>query len=105
MENFGITDGQITSSTSFFTGKFQAEKGRLNHTSNWAAGQRDTNPWIQVDLLHQMIVTGIITQGSVERQAWVKYLQIQYGESEDVLEYISENCEPKVISFIYSYNI
>ena len=99
MENTDIKDDQITAS-SYYTGSggLQAWKGRLNNDDYWAtASGKPKDPWIQVDLLHSTVVTGVITQGSAHSyQEWVTDLQIQYGDSEDSLMYVLENGQPKV---------
>ena len=107
MENRQIGDSQITSSsiyTTTFSRTYDAWKGRLNNDMYWSTKlKQPSNPWIQVDLLQQTIITGIITQGgrSILHKDWVTALQIQYGESEDTLENILENGRIKVKSFMF----
>ena len=104
MESGDIEDDQITAS-SFFSdyAGYQPWKGRLNNNGFWSTElDVPTDPWIQVDLLQQTLVTGIITQGGLSRhyEDWVTTLQIQYGyKSEDTLMYILENGQPKVRTF------
>ena len=98
-----MPDDQITSSS--YYRQLYAWEGRLNNNDYWAteAGQ-PTDPWIQVDLLRDMLVTGIITQGSAySHQEWVTDLQIQYGNSEDSLMFILENGQPKV-GFVFTFS-
>ena len=107
METGDVTDGQITAS-SFYSGQgvLNSWKGRLNNDDYWATEDSDpTNPWIQVDLLRDIVVTGIITQGSAhdDYSEWVTWLQIQYGDSENSLKYILENGHSKV-GFFFSHN-
>ena len=99
MESGDVSDDQITAS-SFFAGQggLNAWKGRLNNADYWATSSGSpADPWIQVDLSRDIDVKGIITQGSAHvYMEWVTELQIQYGDSEDSLEYILENNQPKV---------
>ena len=102
MESGDISDDQITAS-SFYAGQggLRPWKGRLNNDDYWAtASENPPDPWIQVNLMQPTMVTGIITQGSVAYQEWVKELRVQYGDSEDRLMYILEDSQPKVSSFI-----
>ena len=95
MESGDIKDDQITAS-SFYGGR-KPWRGRLYNGNFWAiAYSNPTDPWIQVDLLRSTVVTGIITQGAAGIEQWVKYLQIQYGDSEDKFMYILENNQTKV---------
>ena len=85
-----IGNEQITASS--FYDNHEAFKGRLHNDENWAIElENSTDPWIQLDLLQQTLVTGIITQGSANREEWVTELQIQYGDSKDMLFHILEN--------------
>ena len=101
MQSGHISDEQITSS-SFFEGVNISEaNGRLNNFGYWGTNENDqTNPWIQVDLLEETSVTGIITQGGAGGTEYVETLQIQFGESEDNLAYIVENGVNKVSDFV-----
>ena len=93
MESGDINNDQITSSA-FLTG-FQPWKGRLNNHGNWKAPSG--YDWIQIDLLHSTVVTGIITQGSPEgHYDYYATLHIQYGDSVDTLMFILENGQAKV---------
>ena len=100
-----MPDDQITASSYYRQKNLYAWEGRLNNNDYWAtkAGQ-PTDPWIQVDLLRNMLVTGIITQGSTHvQQEWVTILQIQYGDSENTLMFIMENGQPKV-GFVFTFS-
>ena len=96
MESRGINDSQITA-LSFYAG-WEAFKGRLNNDRGWASA--DINPWIQVDMMQPTVVTGIITQGGPVFGGWINTLWIQYGDTQDMLQYISDDSEPKVSTFI-----
>ena len=94
MENGEIKDHQITASS--FSDNFQPWQGRLNKDTYWASAGSPTDPWIQVTISHQTIVTGIISQGSGEDTQWVKYLHIEFGSSRNQSEYIMEKNNKKV---------
>ena len=106
MESRAIRDDQITGS-SFYETKtvsyWQPFEGRLNNIDGryWGTETKDPeDPWIQVNMSQQTVVKGIITQGGLtENEQWVTALQIQYGESEDTMDYIYENGKPIVSTF------
>ena len=89
MESGAIRDDQITASSFFnyFGVNYEPWKGRLNNKDAhfWSTKTKDPeDPWIQVNMLQQTVVKGIITQGGLSvNEQWVTELQIQYGESED----------------------
>ncbi|XP_063781849.1 lactadherin isoform X1 [Pseudophryne corroboree] len=81
MEGSAISDAQITSS-SLYHGLFGLQRwgpnlARLNNkglVNAWTANSYDRRPWIQVNLLRQMKVSGIITQGA-SRMGNAEYLK------------------------------
>ena len=102
MENGDITNNQITASS--FYSEYFPWRGRLNNASCWVASKGyPAKPWIQVDLLHLTVVTGIITQGSEAFNVRATSLQIQYGDSENSLVFILENGIPKVVFCLFVY--
>ena len=58
MKNEDIHDSQLSATTSHWS----AFGARLDHTSSWSPDLL-VESWLQVDLLRQTIVTGLITQG------------------------------------------
>ena len=72
MENGRITDSQITASSSYTANIYydRPHNARLNGVSAWAAGLGDNDPWIQVDFVQDLWVTGVATQGY--GPAWVR---------------------------------
>ena len=94
----GIRDDQITASSYYHDQ--EPWKGRLNNYRHWATAlQNAVDPWIQVNLTQQFVVTGVTIQGSaafVSAQAWITHLKVQYGESDTMLKYISQNGSHKV---------
>jgi len=58
-----IPDNQITASSAL--SNHDSFKGRLNYHGSsyaWCAQTLDTNQWLQFNLGHTMLVTGIVTQ-------------------------------------------
>ena len=89
MESGEISDGQINASTEWNTGH-AAIHGRLHFRANgskagsWTARTRDTNQWLQIDLIGQdSIVTRVATQGrnSITYSQWVTEYQLQYSNN------------------------
>ena len=106
MESGDIKDFQITESS--FESPYDGEYGRLNGDGFWLYDYEiydtgtNADPWIQVDLLRSTIVTGIKTQGDPTGVSRVRYLRIEYGDSEKKLMYIlAENGQPKVSIFTF----
>ena len=95
MESGDINDNQITSSSG------ESQEGRLNNNDYWEV-ELGADLWIQVSMSQQTLVTGIITQGGPDTtyEDWVRNLQIQYGDTENTLMYISENGQPKVSTHV-----
>ena len=88
MENGNITDTQITASSEWrgTGGYLHAYRGRLHLKAAedmkgaWAAGQKDANQWLQVDLRsYNARVTGIATQGRQDARQWVKKYKLQFS--------------------------
>ncbi|XP_072434690.1 neuropilin-2-like isoform X2 [Chiloscyllium punctatum] len=66
MESGQISNMQITASSSYTFGNWDATQGRLNYQVNgWTPNEDTVREWIQVDLGILKIVTGIATQGAI----------------------------------------
>ncbi|XP_072017252.1 lactadherin-like [Amphiura filiformis] len=76
MENGYIADNQIKSSGHNYNRR--PKYARLNGPSHWGSNIL-SHIWIQVDLLSELIVTGIQTQGSATNNKYVKTLAIERG--------------------------
>ena len=56
---------------------------RLNQVSNpgvpggWVAMDTDTQPWLQISLYRQTLITGIIVQGREDEDQWVTSYKVQ----------------------------
>ncbi|XP_077630424.1 lactadherin isoform X2 [Crocuta crocuta] len=81
MESGAISDSQISASSVHlgFLGlqRWAPELARLHRSgivNAWTASNYDKNPWIQVNLIRQMRVTGVVTQGA-SRAGSAEYLK------------------------------
>ncbi|XP_038060468.1 lactadherin-like [Patiria miniata] len=85
MEDRRIPDNRITAS-SVYEGK-QATHGparaRLNtegYAEAWCNDNSDDSPWIQVDFVGSVTVTGLITQRRGDYDQWVTEYQLTYSD-------------------------
>ena len=92
-----IEDDQMTASSQY--SDLKAYKGRLRKTGRnfWASSTGDLDsPWLQVDFLKPVVITGIQTQGAGTIAQYATQVQIQYGNDVSALQTILENGSPKV---------
>jgi hypothetical protein len=88
MENFQITDSQLSASSEY-RNELGAGAGRLNYyTSNvkggsWCPADADQNRWFQVDFLRTLKVTGLATQGRHRWPEWVTKYTLSYKQEND----------------------
>ena len=81
-----IKDSHITSSSSY-SQEYAAKYGRLNFQglvgtyATWIAKSRNDQQWLQVDLQHQVNLTGISSQGrpNCTCNQWVKTYTVSYS--------------------------
>ena len=98
MESRLILDFQLSASSSKYP-LSGPDKGRLNlnYTSNsttleiekygsWIAADDDSDPWLQVDFIVNVTISGIATQGEDEGEAWVTSYELSYGDSKTSLQ-------------------
>ncbi|CAB3985111.1 Hypothetical predicted protein [Paramuricea clavata] len=98
MESHVVLDFQLSASSSKYS-LSAADKGRLNlnYTFNtttseietyggWIAADDDNVPWLQVDFITNVTISGIATQGEDEGEAWVTSYEISYGYSKNSLQ-------------------
>nr|BAJ41225.1 egg coat matrix protein [Apostichopus japonicus] len=90
MENGNILDSQLSASSSFAsspgTALYAPQNGRLNTEQEndsggaWIPDSGDLNPYIQIDLLAPIPISGVITQGrNLGFQQWVQTFQVAYS--------------------------
>ena len=106
MESGKILHQQITASSQW-NALFAAHQGRLNFqediegavlkkSGSWSAFIKDQNQWLQVDLLHQEIITSVATQGRNKHplwkthKQWVKSYKLQYSNNGIDFEYYKD---------------
>ncbi|XP_074626519.1 lactadherin-like [Acropora palmata] len=106
MESGKILHQQITASSKW-NALYAAHQGRLNFqevveggvlkkSGSRSALIRDQNQWLQVDLLHQEIITSVATQGRNKHplwkthKQWVKSYKLQYSNNGVDFEYYKD---------------
>ncbi|XP_022783127.1 lactadherin-like [Stylophora pistillata] len=95
MENRAITDGQISAS-SRWSHRHDASNARLHNRASadgdgiWEPATKNTNQWLQIDLVTQHSVTRVATQGRDDRSHWVTKYQLQYSNDGSTFQYHRE---------------
>ncbi|XP_011663055.2 uncharacterized protein LOC589087 [Strongylocentrotus purpuratus] len=83
MEDGQIADSQLSSSTCYDSNHC-VDRARLNQvagggkTGAWSAQTNDHSQWIQVDLLSDYKLSGIVIQGRSDYDQWVTSFRFQY---------------------------
>ena len=86
MESYAITDSQISASSEYNAIPL-AVRGRL-HLKNmpgrrgdaWVAHPGDSTPWLQIDLIKQLIKTvRVATQGRYDSSQWMTKYSLSYS--------------------------
>ncbi|XP_037688938.1 lactadherin [Choloepus didactylus] len=99
MEAGGIADSQLSASSVHlgFLGvqRWGPELARLHLTgivNAWTASNYDRNPWIQVNLLRKLLVSGVLTQGAshMGRAEYVKSFKVAYSTDGRNFQYIQD---------------
>nr|XP_008249942.2 lactadherin isoform X1 [Oryctolagus cuniculus] len=99
MEGGAIADSQLSASSVHlgFLGlqRWAPELARLHRTgivNAWTASNYDRKPWIQVNLLRKMWVTGVVTQGASRAGSaeYVKTLKVAYSLDGRKFQFIQE---------------
>ena len=101
MADGSIANEQITASSQ--RPGFEPWRARLRNIRPWGTAiQYPSSPWIQVHFKDKVFVTGIQTQGydftnsGLTYKIWVQTLEIQYGDRETDLAYITEGAQAMV---------
>ena len=112
METGAISDEQINASSEWNAGN-SASLGRLHLQAKegkpgaWAAGTKDENQWLQIDLIGQYRVTRVATQGREDYNQWVTQYQLQYSNDsfkfEDYKEHGQEATKVKYDVLNFSF--
>nr|XP_048290829.1 lactadherin isoform X1 [Myodes glareolus] len=99
MEGGAIADSQISASSVYvgFMGlqRWGPELARLYRTgivNAWTASNYDSKPWIQVNLLRKMHVSGVMTQGASRagRAEYLKTFKVAYSLDGRKFEFIQD---------------
>ncbi|KAM9183218.1 lactadherin isoform 1-T1 [Dugong dugon] len=99
MEHGAIADSQISASSVYFgfmgLQRWAPELARLHRTgivNAWTASNYDKNPWIQVNLLRKMRVTGVVTQGAsrVGSAEYLKTFKVAYSHDGRKFQFIQD---------------
>ncbi|XP_020820516.1 lactadherin isoform X2 [Phascolarctos cinereus] len=99
MEGGAIADFQISASSVHYSflgmQRWGPELARLNAkgiVNAWTASNYDKNPWIQVNLLRKMRITGIMTQGASRTGSseYLRTFKVGYSNDGNIFEYIKE---------------
>ena len=107
-----IKDSQITSSSEY-SQEYAAKYGRLNFQglvgtyATWIAKSRNDQQWLQVDLQHQVDLTGISSQGrpNCTCNQWVESYTVSYSNNGTYFIDFKQNGGIKVwiLMFLFSF--
>lgn len=98
-----ITGDQMTASSQI-SSMYEARLGRLNnrafpgvHMGAWCP-LNNTGQWLQIDLGHLHVVTGVATQGrnSTLEQMWVETFELAFSKDDKTWDTYKENNITKV---------
>ena len=68
----------------------------LSSNKSWCAEFDDDMQYLEIDLKRNSHITEIITQGAVDKDAWVETYTVSYGHSGDIWKQYKENGSLKV---------
>lgn len=90
----------LVANTSFSASTFRypltPQDGILRGNKSWCAEFDDDMQYLEIDLKRNSHVTEIITQGAVDKDAWVETYTVSYGHSGDIWKQYTENGSLKV---------
>ena len=95
MESRAITDGQISASTRYSSRHF-ASNARLHNQESahsrgaWEPLTKNVNQWLQIDLVTQLSVTRVATQGRPRGRHWVTKYHLQYSNNGSTFQFHRE---------------
>nr|XP_042904159.1 uncharacterized protein LOC107439698 isoform X4 [Parasteatoda tepidariorum] len=79
MESGDVYEFQISAS-SFLSPSLSPSNVRLDSDSAWVANKDDGSPFVQVDMLIPTNLTGLMTRGRNDANAWVKSYTISFSD-------------------------
>ncbi len=82
LEDHSIQDFQLNASSSS-SGGYSQQYGRLNYDDmfgGWLHGNSDTDPWFEVNLFKDALISGVATQGGVQNNdMWMATFEMSYS--------------------------
>ena len=95
MESRAITDGQISASTIWSSRHFPSNarlhnQASANSSGAWEPSKKNANQWLQIDLVTQLSVTRVATQGREDRFHWVTKYHLQYSNNGSTFQFRRE---------------
>ena len=81
-EPLGVKSGNVTSdqfTASSFNGSFKAANAILHQRGAWVPATNDQHQWLQIDLLRQVFVSGVVLQGRPDIEAWITTYHVEYA--------------------------
>ncbi|XP_007479422.2 lactadherin isoform X1 [Monodelphis domestica] len=99
MEGGAIADFQLSASSTYYSflgmQRWGPDLARLNGqgiVNAWTASTYDKNPWIQVNLLRKMRITGIMTQGASRTGSseYLRTFKVGYSDDGYIFKFIQE---------------
>ena len=95
MESRAITDGQISASTIWSSRHFPSNarlhnQASANSSGAWEPSKKNANQWLQIDLVTQLSVTRVATQGRPDGPHWVTKYHLQYSNNGSTFQFHRE---------------
>ena len=81
-EPLGVESGNVTSeqfTASSVDGNFEAANAILNYEEAWVPATNDPYQWLQIDLHRQILVSGVVIQGTPDIERWVTRYHVEYA--------------------------
>nr|XP_006824190.1 PREDICTED: uncharacterized protein LOC100375643 [Saccoglossus kowalevskii] len=96
-----IADEQITASSNYAAGQYEAYYGRISsditpYQTAWWAADDDDDPWLQVELVAYAHITMIATRGDVTSGHYVKQYYLSYGNNTTNFDLYLDGLETKL---------
>lgn len=88
MEDYRIPDRDIFTSSSL-SPQYSGAQARLNNPRAWVPDGDDENPYIQIYLGKNMLVTAISTQGHPSASAYVKQYIVKYSINRKTWKFVT----------------
>ena len=98
MENYNISDSKITASSS--KSGYTPQDARLHIIGTAWIPEWNEHQWIQVRFFRQLPITGVITQGEEEENAWVKTYKVRHSNDGQDWYFVSYENEEHEVSYV-----